>query len=79
LPTYIQNDADLPTSYHYEFGFNTGLLNFLTNWEYTWSNIKYSEERLDFADIEMHFSNRGKTPQIGINLPVIKSLEITAF
>jgi hypothetical protein len=79
MPTYIENDASLPTEYHYKFGFDLGPLSFLTMWEYNWTDIKYSEERLDFKDIKLAFSNRGDNQMIRVDLPVIKSLEITAF
>lgn len=59
LPTYIENDANLPSEYHYKFGFNTWIFSPMTTWEYWWSDIKYSNERLDFDRIKLHFSALG--------------------
>ena len=71
LPTYFNNDLDLPTEFHY---------NFTVFWE-TWiidrTDITYKAADLDIKDIKIHLTNHFG-PLIIVDFPAIESSEIDA-
>ena len=74
LPKYVNNDLDLPTEYHYEFGM---FLDILT-WKVHWTNITYKKVDLDIADVYINLTRGYDLSLIKVDFPAIKSWEIDA-
>ena len=49
IPQYTHLDAHLPSKLNYDFDWGLGLL----DWNFTWSDIKYSKPKLDIKDIKL--------------------------
>jgi hypothetical protein len=74
LPHYINADLNLPKSYNFTFDlFFDGLI-----WNYQWTDITYSNAKLDIQDIRFTFSNSQGINLIRADFPVLKEWEISA-
>jgi hypothetical protein len=71
LPTYFNNDLDLPTEFHYNFTV------FWETWIIDWTDITYKAADLDIKDIKIHLTNHFG-PLIIVDFPAIESWEIDA-
>ena len=74
LPHYINVDANLPETYHYEFGMFYNLL----QWRVTWTDIEYTTADLDIADVQINLSANLDRPVLSVKFPAIKRWQINA-
>ena len=77
VPRYLKYDANLPTDFEYKFDNGMGLL----DWRFVWSDITYSQPKLDILDIDLKLRDPhyiSKRPVVNLNFPAIKEWTISA-
>ena len=68
LPHYFNDDINFPTEYEFDFGL---YFNFLT-WHFLWTNIEYTNAKLDVKDIKLELTNGFDIGLIKVNMPLIE-------
>lgn len=74
FPHYLNADLKLPSYADYNFG----LLFDLIHYEVKWSNITYSEAKLDIKDVRLDFSRKYDKSLIKVDFPAIEDWTISA-
>ena len=70
----MNNDLQLPTEYHYEFGMFFDLL----SWKVDWTDITYKDVQLDIKDVKFNLTRGFGLSLIKVDFPAIKQWEIDA-
>ena len=74
LPGYVNNDLQLPDSFHYELFPKLGAW----GWIIDWTDITYSVVDLDIRDVKIELSRGYDLGLVKIDFPAIKHWEIDA-
>lgn len=74
FPHYFNFDMNFPSEYHYSFGTFFDLV----QWQFDWTNIKYTHAELDIADTIVSLEEHVDKHVVRFKFPAIKHWEITA-